>query len=65
MTSSFFRRAAMDRRECDDMREAYSLDYFEDGGRERRSHLERRKSGERRSDWMRVTKWRSVRIQNR
>jgi len=50
----------MDRRERDDMREAYSLDYFEDGGRERRSHLERRKSGERRADWMRVTKWRSV-----
>jgi hypothetical protein len=50
----------MDRRERDDMREAYSLDYFEDGGRERREYLERRKSGERRADWMRISKWRSL-----
>jgi len=60
MTKSFLKRATMDRRERDDMREAYSLDYFEDGGRERREYLERRKSGERRADWMRISKWRSL-----
>jgi hypothetical protein len=60
MTIFFLKRSPMDRREREDMRESYSLDYFEGGGRERREYLERRKSGERRADWVRVSKWRSV-----
>jgi hypothetical protein len=42
------------------MRMAHDLDYFENGGSERRKHLERRKLGERRSEWIRVSRWRSV-----
>jgi hypothetical protein len=60
MTIFYLRRSPIDRRECEDMRESHSLDYFEEGGQERREHLERRKLGERRSDWIRVSQWRSV-----
>ena len=38
----------------------FDLDYFKDGGRERRKYTERRRSEERRSDWVRVRKWCSV-----
>ena len=54
------RRALVDRRTGEDMRKRYSLDYFTDGGEERRKGRERRQSGERRSAWMRVYKWCSV-----
>lgn len=60
MTIFYLRRSSIDRRECEDMRESHNLDYFEEGGLERRVHLERRKLDERRSDWIRVSKWRSV-----
>ena len=48
------RRALFDRRSGEDKRKRYSLDYFTDGGEERR------KSGERRSAWVRVYKWCSI-----
>ena len=54
------RRALVDRRTGEDMRKRYSLDYFTDGGEERRKGRERRQSGERRSAWARVYKWCSV-----
>jgi hypothetical protein len=54
------RRALVDRRTGEDMRKRYSLDYFTDGGEERRKGRERRQSGERRSAWTRVYKWCSV-----
>ena len=60
MTIFYLRRSTIDRRESEDLREAHNLDYFEDGGQERRRFVERRKSGERRADWVRVSKWRSV-----
>ena len=54
-------RAFVDRRSGDDRRERYSLDYFSDGGVERRhSRGDRRQAGERRNGWMRVTPWSSV-----
>jgi len=54
------RRALVDRRSGEDMRKLYNLDYFSDGGEERRKGRERRRSGERRSAWARVYKWCSV-----
>ena len=54
------RRALVDRRSGEDMRRLYSLDYFTDGGEERRRGRERRQTGERRSAWARVYKWCSV-----
>ncbi len=60
MNIFYFRRSPIDRRGIEDMREVYSLDYFMDGGDERRKYKERRKSGERRSHWFRLSKWYSV-----
>jgi hypothetical protein len=54
------RRSPIDRRSGEDKRNLYSLDYFTDGGEERRRGKERRQSGERRSAWARVYKWCSV-----
>ncbi|MDY6790398.1 MAG: hypothetical protein SWH54_03920 [Thermodesulfobacteriota bacterium] len=44
------KRSIIDRRSGDDRRKSYSLDYFENEGKERRVNEERRKQGERRSD---------------
>ena len=54
------RRSAIDRRSGEDKRKRYNLDYFTDGGPERRKGKERRQSEERRSGWARVYKWCSV-----
>ena len=54
------RRSLIDRRSGEDRRKAYSLDYFLNGGIERRKGVERRKNGERRADWRQVDKWYSV-----
>ena len=54
------RRAPLDRRSGEDKRNRYSLDYFTDGGEERRKGRERRQSVERRSGWVRVYNWCSV-----
>ncbi len=54
------KRSAFDRRSGEDKRIRYNLDYFTDGGEERRNGKERRQSGERRSSWARVYKWCSV-----
>ena len=64
MTIFYLKRSLIDRRECEDMRESHNLDYFEDGGKERRRHFERRKSGERRAGWIRVSQWRSVFVES-
>jgi hypothetical protein len=60
LSKSPMRRSLVDRRSGEDKRRLYSLDYFTDGGEERRKGRERRQSGERRSAWMRVYKWCSV-----
>ena len=44
------KRPLVDRRSGDDRRKIYSLDYFENEGKERRLREERRQQGERRSD---------------
>ena len=50
----------LDRRSGDDRREAYDLDYFLEGGEERREQDERRRSLERREGCIRVSEWSSV-----
>ncbi|MFW2366675.1 MAG: hypothetical protein ACN4GW_09670 [Desulforhopalus sp.] len=50
----------LDRRTGDDRREKHSLNYFEDGGRERRTHTERRGDRERRLGYTRISPWTSV-----
>ena len=54
------RRSPVDWRSGEDERKLYNLDYFTDGGEERRKGKERRESGERRSGWARVYNWCSV-----
>ncbi len=44
------KRSFVDRRSGEDRRKTYSLDYFENDGKEKRVKEERRKQGERRSD---------------
>ena len=60
MTILFVKRSPIDRRGIENMREVYSLDYFMDGGDERRKYTERRRLEERRSEWYRLSKWYSV-----
>lgn len=43
------KRSIIDRRSGEDRRKTYSLDYFENDGKENRVKEERRKQGERRS----------------
>ena len=43
------KRSLVDRRSGDDRRKTYSLDYFENDGKERRLKEEQRQQGERRS----------------
>jgi len=54
------RRSGMDRRCGDDRRKAHDVDYFLNGGFERRNWKERRAQGERRQDWVRVSEWSSM-----
>jgi len=53
-------RSDMDRRSGEDRRRAYDLDYFSNGGVERRNWKEQRSNVERRVGWTRVSKWSSV-----
>ena len=50
----------VDRRSGEDRRAGYDLDYFPDGGTERRSGKERRGQDERRDSCIRVSDWSSV-----
>jgi hypothetical protein len=54
------RSALIDRRLWGDRRKVYSLDYFLNGGVERRKGDDRRARPERRSKWLRVGPWCSV-----
>lgn len=54
----------IDRRTGVDRRKSHKLEYFLQGGVERRSFKERRSSEERRSDWVRVGDWCSVRLKS-
>jgi len=54
------RRFVMDRRNGTDRRAIYYLDYFLNGGVERRCFKNRRGEWERRTGWIRVGEWLSV-----
>jgi len=54
----------IDRRSGVDRRKAHKLEYFLNGGVERRSFKERRSSKERREGWVRVSDWCSVRLES-
>ena len=56
------RNSVFDRRSGTDRRKAYRLGFFIEGGVERRSGAERRSRDERRQGWVRVGKWKSVRL---
>ena len=57
-------RADIDRRSAADRRRIYDLDYFQNGGIERRKGKERRAQAERRNGWIRISNWASVNIQD-
>jgi len=60
-----FKRSGVDRRSEINRRKVYSIDYFIQGGVERRSALERRKNRrDRRNGWVRVNEWISVPVVN-
>jgi hypothetical protein len=50
----------VDRRSGEDRRQVYDTDYFQNGGKERRSGKERRHQFERRKDFIRVSEWSSI-----
>jgi hypothetical protein len=53
-------RSPIDRRSGYDRRRVYSAVYFLADGQERRVNLERRRTGELRKDWVRISEWNSV-----
>jgi hypothetical protein len=54
------RKSVVDRRSGVDRRQVHLLEYFIQGGVERRSGKDRRKRLERRADWVRVDDWYSI-----
>ena len=54
------RKSILDRRSGVDRRDTHNLDYFSEGGAERRRKSERRSGDERRSKWIKVDDWASV-----
>ena len=59
------KRSSVDRRSEVDSRQVYSIDYFIQGGVERRSGLGRRKNRrDRRKGWVRVNEWISVPVKS-
>lgn len=58
----FSSRDKEDRRSGKDRRQSYDLNYFLDGGVERRKQVEDRRQPflERRKGWVRINPWRSV-----
>ena len=56
-------RSNQDRRSGDDRRRAYSIDYFRNGGVERRDYKagdRRGRTKERRRGWIQITRWSSM-----
>ncbi len=58
------KRYGIDRRSENDNRRAYDLNYFLDGGIERRRNRERRRPIERRVGWVKADDWKSVYLGN-
>ena len=57
---SVMMRSELDRRSGEDRRRVYDLEYFTNGGIERRTWKEQRAQVERRVGWTRVSEWCSV-----
>ena len=53
------RLSGIDRRSVEDRRQIYDVDYFFEGGIERRSWKNRRWQEERRMQWRRISEWAS------
>ena len=53
-------RSEIDRRCGEDRRTTYNLDYFLQGGKERRQWVDRRWRKEMRKGWIRISKWSSI-----
>ena len=61
------KRAFFDRRSGQDRRKAYNIDYFLEGGLERRSitNGDRRDSSrDRRKDWIKISRWSSLNVED-
>jgi hypothetical protein len=56
-------RSEVDRRSGRDRREAYDLEYFINGGSERRRFKDRRRLPEMRKGWVRVSRWHSKKVE--
>ena len=59
-------RSLFDRRSGQDRRKAYNIDYFLDGGTERRNSStgDRRTEGrDRRKDWIKISPWSSLHLE--
>ena len=54
----------LDRRSGLDRRKGHKLEYFLNGGLERRSFKERRSIKERREGWVRISEWTSLRLES-
>ena len=61
---SEIKRAQLDRRSPKDRRKKFKLSHFFYRGEERRNLQERRSQAETRSNWVRVSKWSSVRLRD-
>ncbi len=60
------KRAFFDRRSGQDRRKAYNIDYFLEGGVERRTNAkgERRdQENDRRRDWIKISPWSSLQVE--
>ena len=64
MSNSVVKRSYVDRRSGEDKRKSYNLDYFLAGGSERRRGSDRRRGNERRFNWLKVSQWYSVYIED-
>lgn len=58
------KRSPKDRRSGNERRDTYDLDYFLDGGGERRRFNERRWRAEMRKGWVRVSRWSSKKTED-
>ena len=62
------KRAFFDRRSGQDRRKAYNLDYFLDGGLERRTNAggeRRRQRKDRRKAWIKISRWSSLYVEGK
>ncbi len=61
------KRSFFDRRSGQDRRLTYNMDYFLEGGAERRNSFEgerREESKDRRKDWIKISSWSSLNIED-